>query len=87
MPRKQKTEQEIPIDGTVRIMPKSEKPMGQISITMPGYLLKIIDREAGIKGKSRSMVIAYLVLTGIKAHAGEFELPANNTLRGLWKDR
>jgi len=51
-----------------------------ISITIPDFLLKIIDEEASFKYKSRSQVIAYLVYSGLKAHVSEFRFPSENTI-------
>jgi hypothetical protein len=57
------------------------------NISIPAYLLKIIDDEAQYRRKSRSMVVTYLVITSLKAHAGEFVPPADNRLKKLWRDR
>jgi hypothetical protein len=72
-------------EGWVKIPKKKRLPMDSnakpTKVNIPAYLLKIIDEEAKIKGKTRSNVIAYLILAGLKAHVGQFIKPANNTIK------
>jgi hypothetical protein len=59
----------------------------RVTITIPQYLLYLVDQEAKEKDKSRSNVISYLILSGLKAHTGEFFNPAKNTIRDNWIKR
>lgn len=64
----------------------------RITINIPQFMEDVIEEEAEIKGKSKSLVITYLIYSGMKAHIGEFKYPADNTIhknylkRGkIWK--
>jgi hypothetical protein len=52
----------------------------KISISMPEFLLSIVDEEMKEKGRSRSQVISYLTYCGLKAHVGLFKLPGENSI-------
>ena len=51
------------------------------NITLPAYLLAIVDEEASTRKFTRSAVVAYLILCGLKAHIGEFYPPKENTIK------
>lgn len=53
----------------------------RITISIPNFIDEIIDEEAEIKGKSKSLVITYLIYSGLKAHIGAFKYPADNTIQ------
>jgi hypothetical protein len=64
----------------------------RITINIPKFMEEIIEEEAAVKGKSKSLVITYLIYSGLKAHVGTFKYPAENTImknylkRGkIWK--
>lgn len=74
-------------DGYIQISSTKGERMRQgigttaTNMTLPNYILKLIDEEAKIKGKTRSHVAAYLILSGLKAHVGKFIPPNENTIR------
>jgi hypothetical protein len=59
----------------------------RINVTLPHYLIWLADQEAKEKDKTRSNVIAYLILSGLKAHTGEFIPPGRNTIKENWIKR
>lgn len=52
----------------------------RITINIPKFLDEIIEEEAEIKGKSKSLVITYLIYSGLKAHIGQFKPPTDNSI-------
>jgi hypothetical protein len=78
-------------DGFVELKKRKRLPVGSktrnISVNVAEYLLAVIDEEAAIKGKTRSNVIGYLLLAGLKAHIGRFVVPGNNTIKENYKKR
>jgi len=87
------TEQDLMIELPKRnIRQERRQDTERITINIPRFLEEIIEEEAAIKGKSKSLVITYLIYSGLKAHIGEFRMPADNTImknylkRGrIWK--
>ena len=71
---------QIDLDGDYRILPMGEQTK-RLTLSIPVYLLRMIDAEASARGKSRSMVASYLILCGIKAHLGTFKAPAKNLIK------
>lgn len=69
----------IDISGTAIRLPKRGETE-RMNVSIPNWLIKLIDEEAKEKNKTRSLVAAYLILCGLKAHVGEFKFPANNTI-------
>jgi hypothetical protein len=50
------------------------------NINLPLWMEKIIRAEAMEKEKSASLVVTYLIYSGLKAHVGEFRPPADNSI-------
>jgi transcriptional regulator of met regulon len=79
----------------VKIPKKRARKTGEnnrITISIPIYIDEIVDEEAREKETSKSVVINYLIYTGLKAHIGQFKPPKDNTImknylkRGkIWK--
>jgi hypothetical protein len=59
----------------------------EITLTIPDYLVKLIDEEAKTKGHSRSKVACYLIYTSLLAHVHEFQPPFTNTIYQHYKER
>jgi hypothetical protein len=53
----------------------------KMSVSIPEFLVQLIEEEAKIKNKSKSQVITYLIYSGLKAHVGTFRYPTENTIR------
>lgn len=70
---------------------RRRQPLGiegqRISLHLPQWMIEVIDEEAGIMSETRARVIAYLIYSGLKAHTGEFVMPAKNTIRDNWLKR
>lgn len=56
----------------------------QITITIPQFIFSMVFDEAKYRDLSYSRVISYLILAGIKAHAGKFNLPQDNNIKKIW---
>lgn len=74
------SEENLDISGS-NLRMKKHSDTERTSAAIPGWLLRLIDEEAQAKGKTRNLVISYLIFCGLKAHVGEFQLPANNTIK------
>lgn len=52
-----------------------------ITISVPGWIKRVIEEEALAQNKSKSLVVTYLIYCGLKAHIGQFTAPGKNLIR------
>jgi hypothetical protein len=70
------------------ISPKQQPPgtnVIDIHVSIPRWVWSVIWDEAKLKNETRSRVVSYLLICGLKAHIGEFVPPKDNTLRERYK--
>jgi hypothetical protein len=53
----------------------------KMSVTIPEFLVDLIEEEAKLKNKTKSQVMTYLIYSGLKAHVGTFRYPNENTIK------
>ena len=73
----------------IEVRQRTKKGANTVSITLtiPEFLMAVIEEEAKEKGKSLSNVASYLIYSGLKAHIGEFGYPADNTIQRNYMKR